>query len=124
MRVGHRAQLGARMNFPSHVRVFLSVSPTDMRKQMNGLSVLVREGLGRDPRSGEMFVFHNRRKDMVRVLFFDQQGYCLLSKRMERGVFKMVFPDSLDATSVELNPAQLGEILAGVRVAIENRIAA
>jgi len=75
------------LNLPKSVRIFMATEPVDMRKQMDGLSTVVRSGLGRDPRSGEMFVFRNRRGDMARVLFFDQQGYCLLSKRLERGTF-------------------------------------
>ena len=112
------------MNFPSHVRMYLCVAPTDMRKQMNGLSIAVREGMGRDPRSGEMFVFRNRRADMMRVLFFDQQGYCLLSKRLERGVFDVAFQSDLDASSIELNAAQLANLLAGIRIDTRGNVAA
>lgn len=82
------------LKLPKSVRIFFATSPVDMRKQMDGLAIIVREGLGRNPRSGEMFVFRNRRGDMARVLFFDQQGYCLLSKRLERGTFAKT--DSID----------------------------
>lgn len=95
------------------IRIFLCVTAVDMRKQMNGLAITVREGLGRDPQSGEMFVFRNRRGDMVRVLFYDQQGYCLLSKRLDDGVFALARADSGD-TSVELTPDQLARFLTAL----------
>ena len=100
------------MTLPSRVRVFVSLQPTDMRKQMNGLETLVREGLGRHPRSGEMFVFRSKRGDMARVLFFDQQGFCLLSKRMEKGTFQL--PSGCgESVSAEISPQQLGLLLSG-----------
>jgi len=78
------------LNFSKTVRIYFSTTPVDMRKQMNGLAIAVREGLGRKPEGGDMFVFRNRRGDMARVLFHDQQGYCLLSKRLDKGVFATV----------------------------------
>lgn len=58
------------LNLPSNVRVFISMLPCDFRKQIDGLSALVRENLLREPRSGDMYVFRNRRRDMLKVLFF------------------------------------------------------
>lgn len=77
------------IQLPANVRVYVSTAPCDMRKQMDGLAAVVREGLQRDPRGGDMFVFRNRRGDMVKVLFFDSQGYCLLTKRLDKGTFKL-----------------------------------
>jgi transposase len=77
------------LSLPSAVKIYVSVSPCDMRKQMDGLAVLVQEGMKREPRSGDMYVFRNRRGDMMKVLFFDQQGFCLLSKRLDKGTFKL-----------------------------------
>ena len=98
------------LKLPRSIRVFFAVEPTDMRKQMNGLAVVVREGLGRDPRSGEMFVFRNRRGDMTRVLFFDQQGYCLLSKRLEEGTFPKL-GDHHTQACIELAAEELARFL-------------
>ena len=102
------------MNLPSSVRVFMSTEPTDMRKQMNGLEALVRSGLRRDPRSGEMFVFRSKRGDMARVLFYDKQGFCLFSKRLDRGVFKS--PASGEGQGIEITAKQLAEFLTGLEL--------
>ena len=59
---------------PAGGRVWLASGVTDMRKGMNGLSLLVQEGLGRDPHAGDLFVFRGRRGDLVKVLWWDGQG--------------------------------------------------
>lgn len=72
---------------PSGVRVWLATGHTDMRKGFDGLALLVQERLSRDPHSGHLFVFRGRRGDLVKVLWYDGQGFCLFSKRLERGRF-------------------------------------
>lgn len=69
------------------LRVFLYGAPTDMRKSYDGLSALTKHGLGEDPLSGSLFVFLNRRRSQIKVLYFDRSGYCVWSKRLERGRF-------------------------------------
>lgn len=71
----------------SHLRIWLYAEPTDMRKSYNGLSSLVRTKLGDDPSSGQLFAFINRRKTQIKVLYFYRSGYCIWSKRLERGMF-------------------------------------
>lgn len=68
-------------------RIWLCTTPTDMRKSYNGLSALVKNQLKHDPLSGHYFVFVNRRKTMMKVLYFESSGYCLWSKRLEQGQF-------------------------------------
>ena len=75
------------LTLPPSVRVYVATAPCDMRKQFDGLAAMVREGLREDPRSGHLFVAFNRRADQVRILFWDRSGYCLVSKRLERGRF-------------------------------------
>lgn len=76
------------MFFPEGgVRVWLYARPTDMRKSFDGLSALVKNVLREDPLSGHLFVFLNRKRTMVKVLYFDRSGYCVWSKRLERGRF-------------------------------------
>ena len=76
------------MFFPEgRVRVWLYARPTDMRKSFDGLSALVKNVLGEDPLSGHLFVFLNRKRTMVKVLYFDRSGYCIWSKRLEQGRF-------------------------------------
>lgn len=78
------------MWFPeSRVRVWLYRRPTDMRRSFDGLSALVRHELGEEPLSGELFVFVNRRKTLMKVLYFAGDGFCLWSKRLEQGRFEV-----------------------------------
>lgn len=77
------------MFFPeAHVRVWLYTPPTDMRKSYDGLSALVKNVLHEDPLSGHLFVFINRKRTQMKVLYFDRSGYCVWSKRLERGRFQ------------------------------------
>lgn len=69
------------------VRVWLCTQPTDMRKSYNGLSALVKNTLGENPLSGNMFVFVNRRRSQMKILYFDRTGYAIWSKRLEQGQF-------------------------------------
>lgn len=76
------------MFFPAtRVRVWLYARPTDMRKSFAGLSALAKHALGEDPTSGDLFVFINRKRTYMKVLYFEASGYCLWSKRLERGQF-------------------------------------
>ena len=78
------------MFFPeAQVRVWLYTRPTDMRKSFDGLAALVRNALQEDPTSGHLFVFLNRKRTQMKVLYFDRSGYCLWSKRLERGRFQL-----------------------------------
>ena len=68
-------------------RIWLYTQPTDMRRSFDGLSALVRNHLGEDPSDGHWFTFINRRATQVKVLAFEEGGYCLWSKRLEQGRF-------------------------------------
>ena len=70
----------------SHLRLWLYTPPTDMRKSFDGLCALVRQKLEEDPVSGQLFVFINRRRTQMKVLYFEQGGYCIWSKRLEAGL--------------------------------------
>ncbi len=84
-----------------------------MRKQFDGLAALVRSGLGRDPQSGDLYLFRNRRGDMLKAVFFDQQGYCILAKRLCRGTFRVVLDEaSASGTDVEMTATELGRLMA------------
>jgi IS66 Orf2 like protein len=68
------------LSLPSALRIFLAASPADMRKGFDGLSLLVREVIAEDPLSGHLFVFRNRRRDRVKVLYWDRDGFALWYK--------------------------------------------
>jgi len=67
------------------LRIWLYVPPTDLRKSFDGLSALVRTKLAEDPLSGQLFVFLNRRRTQLKILYFDRSGYCVWAKRLEQG---------------------------------------
>ncbi len=70
-------------------RVWLCTEPTDMRKSFNGLSAAVKHCLSENPLSGHLYVFINRRRTQMKILYFDRTGYAVWSKRLERGQFVM-----------------------------------
>jgi transposase len=94
------------------VRVFLCTRPTDMRKSFDGLSGLVQECFGEDLLTGHLFLFLNRRRDRLKILYFDRDGLAIWYKRLERGSFEM--PRVAQGDGVELQPAQLAMILSGI----------
>jgi len=101
------------IGFTSAQRYYLSRQAADMRKSYDGLSGLVRQGLGRDPLSGEVFIFLNRRRTMIKILVWDRSGFVLWGKRLERGTFEL--PGSSDAgASIVLSWEELVLILEGV----------
>jgi transposase len=70
------------------LRVYIATGSTDMRKAINGLSVLVESRMELDPFSGHLFVFSNRRRNMIKVLYWEHNGFCLWQKRLERERFR------------------------------------
>lgn len=105
------------LNLPKGTRVFVSPSPIDMRRSFDGLAAAVRERMDLNPDGGDLFVFSNRRGHLIKILFFDKQGYCLLCKRMEKGVFK--FPFGKEAKLL-VDSASLEKLLLGKRLNTSN----
>jgi transposase len=97
---------------PSAVRIFLCTRPTDMRKGFDGLTGLVQECFGQDPLTGHLFLFVNRRRDRIKILYFDRDGLAIWYKRLEAGSFEI--PATVAGDGIELQPAQLAMILAGI----------
>ena len=96
---------------PSGVRVWVATGITDMRKGMNGLALLVEQGLQRDPHGGDLYVFRGRRAGLVKVLWHDGLGMSLYAKRLERGGF--TWPQAKEGV-VPLTPAMLSMLLEGI----------
>ena len=95
------------LSLPPSVRVFVCTAPTDMRKSFDGLCALVETVLKQDPFSGHLFVFLGRRRDKVKILYWDRSGFFLLYKRLEEGTFSM--PER-----AEVGPRELLLLLEGI----------
>ena len=113
------------LKLPANVRIFISTEPCDMRRQFDGLAALVRTGMDRDPESGDLYIFRNRKSDIIKVLFFDRHGYCMLAKRLTRGSFKIRL-DANDGAAAEVSAQDLARLLSelaleGVDVARQQR---
>ena len=102
------------LTLPSSVRLFVATQPCDGRKGIDGLAALVRSTLDLDPLSGQMFVFFSRRWDRARILYFAPNGYWLLSKRLERGRFRVPWSVAGGPPSHAVESAELMLILEGI----------
>ena len=96
---------------PAGTRIWLAAGTTDMRKGFTGLSALVQNALASSPFCGHVFVFRGRRGDLLKVLWWDGTGLCLMAKRLERGRF--IWPRA-ESGSVSLSAAQLSMLLEGI----------
>ena len=94
-----------------HVRVWLAVGKTDMRRGMNGLARLVQEALKRDPHAGDLFVFRGVSGSLVKIIWHDGVGMSLYAKRLEKGRF--IWPSPADGV-VAISSAQLAYMLEGI----------
>ena len=100
------------ITIPAGVRIYLACGVTDMRRGFDGLSVMAQDVLKQDPFSGAIFCFRGRRGDLVKILYWDGQGFCLFAKRLEKG--RITLP-STKSGSVTLTPAQLSMLLEGLK---------
>jgi transposase len=97
---------------PPSVKIYLASGPTDLRKSFGGLSGLARTVLDQDPVSGHLFVFCNRRRDRLRILYFDGSGLWVFAKRLEKGTF--CWPDTRALPRIELRSSELTLLLGGI----------
>ena len=98
-----------------HTKVFLAKQVTDMRKSFPGLITLTESILPQDPVSGHLFVFVNRRRNMLKILHWDGGGFWIWYRQLERGTFQLPAPPGdHEEAGVELTPAQLSLILDGI----------
>lgn len=93
------------------IQVYLALGRTDMRKAINGLSVLVEQAMGLDPFSGDLFVFCNRRHNILKILYWDANGFCLWHKRLEKHRFQ--WPKRAEQV-MDIDRKQLNWLLAGL----------
>lgn len=93
------------------MKICLRLGVTDMRKSINTLSILVQENMGMDPFSNSLYVFCNRRLDNIKALYWDQNGFCLWQKRLEKERF--VWPET-EKDILEISRPQLEWLLSGL----------
>jgi transposase len=101
------------ISLPHPIRVFLHTPPTDLRKGFDALCGLVTSAFGQDPTSGHLFLFVNRRRDRIKILYWDRDGLAIWYKRLEAGSFQIP-PACTKAASIEMTPTQLALILSGI----------
>lgn len=94
--------------------MYLCCESTDMRKSFNGLEAATRSVIKKDPLSGHLFVFINRRGNIIKCLFWDRSGLCILAKKLERGRFKLPRQVGDDVTHIEVESAELGLMMEGI----------
>jgi transposase len=100
---------------PRGVEIFIGVDPIDLRWSFDRLSDIATERVGRPARSGALFVFFGKRRDAIKVLFFDGTGLCLFYKRLDKGTFRL--PETEDgAASIAIDERALDDLLDGIDV--------
>lgn len=93
------------------VQVYIAIGSTDMRKSINGLSLLVQEEFELDLFSGSLFAFCNRRQDLVKILYWAENGFCIWMKRLEKDVFR--WPES-EKEILKMSQTALSWLLHGL----------
>ena len=100
--------------FTGKTRIYAATAPIDLRRSVDGLAAAARDQMGHDPQSGSLFHFVNRRGNRLKALWWDRTGFCILYKRLERGLFRMPSPLRLGETSVAVDAAEFAKILEGI----------
>lgn len=101
---------------PHGVEIFVGLEPIDLRWSFDRLMGIVGERLGREARSGALFVFFGKRRDALKILFADGSGLCQFYKRLDSGVFRLPEPLEPGATSVVIEERLLDDLLDGIDV--------
>src|SRR4029079_15150007 len=99
---------------PLPIRVFLYRLPTDMRKSFHGLVALTESALKQDPLSGSLFMFLNRRRDRIKILYWGQTGFCIWYQQLEKGTYQLPNEKLEESESLEVTRSQLSLILDGI----------
>ena len=101
------------IHLPASVRVYLCTTPSDMRRSFDGLHALVTNTMQLDAFAGHLFVFANRRRDRVKILYWDRDGFAVWAKRLEEGTYAMPFEGDEEKRR-EITAQELGAILSGI----------
>ena len=101
---------------PHGVEIFVGLEPIDLRWSFDRLAGIVAERIGREARSGALFVFFGKRREAIKVVFFDGTGMCVFYKRLDRGVFRLPEPLEEGASTVIIDDRVLDDLLDGIDV--------
>jgi len=103
----------AMIHLPASVRVYLATTPCDMRRSFDGLHALVSAVMQLDAFAGHLFVFANRRRDRVKILYWDRDGFAMWAKRLEEGTYATPFSEGGEGRR-EITAQELGALLSGI----------
>ena len=112
------------MHLPASVRVYLCTAPCDMRRSFDGLHALVTGAMQLDAFGGHLFVFSNRRRDRVKILYWDRDGFAVWAKRLEEGTYAMPFGEEFGEEKEprrEITAQELGALLSGIDLSVAKR---
>jgi transposase len=102
------------LSFPGSLKVYLAVESCDMRKSFNGLYALAEDTLKVDPKSGALFVFCNKRRNRIKILYFDGTGLWVMSKRLEQGTFSWPKSSEAGRAKLSLTPEAFAMLTDGI----------
>lgn len=105
---------------PAGVQIYMALEPINMRLSFDRLAGIAKEQTGYEARSGALFVFFGRRRDALKILFFDGSGMCQFYKRLDRGTFKIPEPTTEGGRHLEVDDATLEALLDGIELAPES----
>jgi transposase len=105
------------LSLPPSVRLFVATQPVDGRKGADSLMVIVRDVFGHNPLSGHLFVFFSKRRERVRIVYWDRNGFAMWTKRLERGRFRPTLSEDGKLATSAIEAAELALILEGIELA-------
>lgn len=101
---------------PHGVDIFMALEPIDLRWSFDRLAGLAAERVGRSARSGALFIFFGKRREALKVLFFDGSGMCMFYKRLDRGTFRIPEPPTPGVTTLAIEDRVLEDLLNGIDI--------
>ena len=102
------------LSFPGSLKIYIALEPCDMRKSFDGLYAIAEGKLSENPQTGALFVFTNKRKNRLKILYFDGSGLWVLAKRLETGTFSWPTPAEANQQKLRLTPEALGMLTDGI----------
>jgi transposase len=104
------------LSFSGGLKIFVALEPCDMRKSFNGLHTVVQEKLRADPLSGALFLFSNKNRNLMKILYWDGSGLWVLAKRLEKGTFSWPGSASGASDKIALTPQALAMLTDGIEL--------